>query len=203
MRAIPAEAETGVRTRSARRLATEVATSAVAVCLAALAFTAFEPAPAPVEVAAAPVLSPSSGKIVDRFGKDAEIGAAVQSRSSAELVALFNFDQAGRPVLAFAAAPMASVLAEIEQASPSPRTRPAETARPAAPIRMAAAAPLPPTRPAPSLPASVAASPAPEDEPVRLLGISLPRAGEILPAGQAVLKRVASLGDTLLDDLIP
>jgi hypothetical protein len=206
-----------------KALGTQIGACAVAVGLAALALQGrHEPAspvpaaivaavPAAIVAAVPPVIDPESGKILDRADGsigEAAVVASLPVNSLLHFAGGLDLSGAGSTQIASMDQPLPSTAAA---AGPQPsQTTGARSAARAGAARMRAAAmagavPLPPARPVTTQAETVVAEAAKaKDED--LLSRVLPAAMEpsrLLPVGREAWSKVATLGESLVDRLVP
>lgn len=199
--------------RTERRFVAEVVACGVAVGLASLAFSVLrQDAPAPLATSTAPMVDAVTGKIVDRFGPTA-VAEIVLERRTVNSVALFapGLDLGPGLTAIVAHAERAATEARPTQVAEAAASRPPSVAAkartaPSRPVMVGKAAPvgetapLPPPRPEALVAETLAMATTDESvakQSTGLFGWSLP--GELVPTGRKVLRHVASLGDTVLD----
>jgi hypothetical protein len=191
-----------------RKLVTEVVASVIATAVVTVAFSNLkqEREPQPPVLVSAPERDAATGKIVDRAARHGapELAETGSVRRVADFVKLSGVlgTVSGFPAVP---APLVST-ASATPAEPAAQERAAARAK-GRPVLVAAAAPVPPTRPS-VLVEVVPAAPAPAAEIVpapvaraSLLGLRLPT--DMLPSGRGVLTKVSALGGALIERLTP
>lgn len=203
------------------KMTTELVTCVAVASLVTLAFFNRGEATIPAPVASnPPTLDLRSGKILDRVAGEMAATAFSGEKTRAPVNSAIHFaygldvtDDA--PTIASAepqdVVPTTMKVTAREmtkQANGTSRTkqRPANGATTSSTPRVmagvASATPVPPPRPAPvAAPTTVVAQGAEPEEPTSLLGRVLPP--KLLPSGREAWNKVASLGEALVDRLVP